>query len=166
MSVTTRLLGNWCLVLFWMAAIFVGSTDVLSTRNTSRWIVPILRWVKPDISEAALRRCQTIIRKGGHVTEYAVLGLLLYRALHLSPTASGFTGRSAAAALAIATLYAASDEFHQAFVATRYASMTDVIIDTLGAVAALVLLWIWSRKRAGLPRSRNSVAAKPADSPQ
>jgi VanZ family protein len=144
MLLTTRLLRTWCLVLLWMTAIFIGSTDVLSAQHTSRWIGPILRWVKPDISDAAIRHVEVIIRKGGHVTEYAVLGLLLYRALHPGPAAPPGFIRRTAAALAISALYAASDEFHQGFVATRYASVNDVIIDTLGAAAGLVLLWLWS----------------------
>jgi VanZ family protein len=38
-------------------------------------------------------------------------------------------------------LYAASDEFHQLFVATRDASLRDVAIDTFGAVLGIILLW-------------------------
>jgi VanZ family protein len=149
MLLTTRPLRNWCLVLFWMAAIFVGSTDLLSSQHTSRWIGPILRWLKPDISHADIEYVQLVVRKGGHVTEYAVLGLLLYRALHRGPTApSGFAHRTATAALGMAALYAASDEFHQSFVPTRYASFNDVMIDTLGAAAGLGLLWLWSRTQS------------------
>jgi VanZ family protein len=51
------------------------------------------------------------LRKLAHVTEYALLTLLWWRALH------GLGLRSALpAAIAISLLYACTDEFHQTFV--------------------------------------------------
>jgi len=43
--------------------------------------------------------------------------------------------------------YAASDEFHQLFVPSREASVLDVLIDTAGAVFALLLIWFIGRWR-------------------
>jgi len=45
-------------------------------------------------------------------------------------------------ALGVVFLYAISDEVHQAFVPTRQASTADVLIDTLGGGAGLVLIWV------------------------
>jgi VanZ family protein len=137
----------WLPVLFWMGVIFVGSTDALSSQRTSRIIVPVLRWIKPDISTAAINRIQFLMRKGGHMAEYAVLAILLRRALHL---ASGrFTalwdGKRAALAFTLATLYAITDEVHQSMVATRYGSVYDVLIDAAGAALGLGMVWLWLR---------------------
>lgn len=78
-----------------------------------------------------------ILRKGAHMTEYAVLFLLMNRAL------SGTLGRSSAAitgtALIAAVLYAVSDEYHQSFVPGRVASAVDVLIDSAGAACGLLL---------------------------
>jgi VanZ family protein len=41
--------------------------------------------------------------------------------------------------------YAASDEFHQIFVPNRTALVSDVLIDTSGGVAGLLLLWLWRK---------------------
>ena len=71
----------------------------------------------------------TVLRKGAHLTEYAVLALLLVRAL-----------RREAPALALGILYAASDEFHQSFVRGRHASPIDVGIDSVGLLIGL-LAW-------------------------
>jgi len=39
-------------------------------------------------------------------------------------------------------LYAASDEFHQIFVPSRTALVSDVIIDTTGGAIGLLLFWL------------------------
>jgi len=71
----------------------------------------------------------TILRKGAHMTEYAILALLLVRAV----------GREAPA-LALGVVYAASDELHQSFVRGRHASPVDVAIDSVGLLLG-VLAW-------------------------
>src|SRR5438034_11047818 len=74
-----RLLKNWLPVFIWLGVIFLGSTDLMSAEHTSRFIVPFLRWLKPDISAETLASIHFILRKCAHVGEYAVLGLLLLR---------------------------------------------------------------------------------------
>jgi len=48
-------------------------------------------------------------------------------------------------AVCLASIYAASDEFHQRFTPGRTASIDDVCIDTIGAAVGLAL-WCWIRK--------------------
>lgn len=142
----------WLPVALWAALIFIGSTDLLAQAHTSRWIVPILRWFKPDLSWETIHRVQTLVRKGGHLTEYAVLAILLARALRAARgQARGWDWPAARLAWLLATLYAVSDEFHQYHVPSRTASPTDVLIDSLGALTGLLLLWVghrWQRARA------------------
>ena len=75
-----------------------------------------------------------VLRKIAHLTEYAILGALLQRAL-----------ARPALAITIGGLYAVTDEFHQHFVRGRHAAWYDVAIDTVG-VAIGVLLWNRSRR--------------------
>jgi VanZ family protein len=84
-----------------------------------------------------------VIRKGGHVTEYAILGMLCWRAVRQPPggEAGSWSWRDAGIAMTVAVLFAASDEFHQAFVPSRTASPWDVLVDACGAAAGLVILW-------------------------
>jgi VanZ family protein len=79
-----------------------------------------------------------VLRKLGHFAQFAVLALLIQRAI-----------RNVPAAIALASLYAATDEVHQAFVAGRHASPLDWLIDTAGAVAGALLY-----ERASAARSR------------
>jgi VanZ family protein len=129
-------LKYWLPVLAWMVFIFIGSTDFLSAEHTSRFIGPFLRWFAPDVSDATIASIQLVVRKCAHLTEYAVLAVLLYRAL-----------RRFAPALVVAGIYAAFDEFHQSFVATRTASPWDVAIDCLGAFLGLCFWRLFRNRR-------------------
>lgn len=75
-----------------------------------------------------------IIKKGGHALGYAFLALAYF--LALPPRLS--TGYRIAMAFFMAILFALSDEFHQSFVEGRTSSLRDVVIDSVGALVALV----------------------------
>lgn len=138
-----------------MALIFTGSGDVLSEGNTSRYLLPALRWLLPTLSEPALHQLHAVVRKAGHLTEYGVLALLVLRALRRfrGSDSAGWSWRAALLALACCCGYAISDELHQFFVASRYGSAIDVFIDTAGAVLALTAAWLVSRlRRRAAPR--------------
>jgi VanZ family protein len=111
----SRLLTLWLPVLVWAAVIFAFSSIPSLSSGLGTW--------------------DTILRKGAHLTEYAVLGALLYRALGREPLA-----------LAAGIAYAATDELHQHFVRGRHASPVDVAIDAVG-VAVGMLLWLRLRER-------------------
>jgi VanZ family protein len=83
--------------------------------------------------DSGLGTWDIVLRKLAHLAEYAVLGALLYRALRREP-----------AAIALGSLYAVTDEVHQAFVSGRQGSPLDWLIDTVGVVAGALLL---SRRR-------------------
>ena len=125
-----------------MIFIFIGSTDLLSAEHTSRYIGPFLRWFAPNISDATIASVQMVVRKCAHLGEYAILAALLYRALRQ------YRARMFAIAFIIAALYAALDEFHQSFVATRTASPWDVLIDCVGAVIGLTIYQLAQSKIA------------------
>jgi VanZ family protein len=78
-----------------------------------------------------------------HGGSYALLAALLVRAL-ASGRVSGITGRVALGAFLLATLYGATDEFHQMFVDGRTASFADLAADAVGAAAAAGLLLAWA----------------------
>ncbi|HEV8543592.1 MAG TPA: VanZ family protein [Verrucomicrobiae bacterium] len=137
----------WLPVIVWMGVIFYASTDIGSTQHTSRIIRPLLRWFKPDISEEAIHDVQVCIRKSGHVSEYAVLAVLVWWARRKAFGGSGWTRKEIGVVLAICALYATSDEIHQIFVPSRGASPWDVLIDTGGASVGMLILWAVGRLR-------------------
>ena len=121
-----------------MVFVFIGSTDLLSAEHTSRFIGPFLRWFAPDISEATIASIQLVVRKCAHLTEYAILAALLSRAFRQTQLR---LGRALAISVLIAAVYAALDEFHQSFVASRTGSPWDVLIDCAGALAGVWIYW-------------------------
>ncbi len=139
----------WLPVLLWMALIFSASSDRFSFQHSSRVIAPIVRWLMPHISEEALQTIVVVSRKAAHVTEFAILALLVWRLVRrpaLNPK-ERWRYSDAIRTLLMVILYAASDEFHQRFVPSREASIRDVMIDTSGAVLALLLIWVLGRWR-------------------
>lgn len=78
----------------------------------------------------------------GHGAGYALLGALLLRAL-AGGRRAGVRGATAIAAVLCATLYGASDEWHQSFVSGRSPALNDLAADTLGAAVAAGLGWVW-----------------------
>jgi len=139
----------WLPVVFWMGLIFCGSTDALSSKRTSRILGPLLHWLIPNISEEAIDAVKTVVRKGGHVAEYSVLAVLLWRARRkpFKHDPRPWSWREATRIVFYSGLYAATDEFHQWFVPSRGASVWDAFLDMLGAAAGLLLLWRFGRAR-------------------
>jgi VanZ family protein len=120
MPAFSRALSLWLPVLAWAALIFLFSSIPSLGTGLGVW--------------------DTILRKGAHMTEYAILGLLLLRAL----------GRELPA-LALAIGYAVTDEIHQHFVEGRHASPVDVLIDTAGVLAGFLILRLVRQTRPAQP---------------
>jgi VanZ family protein len=139
---------HWVPVFCWMAVIFMASTDTLSAAHTSHFIIPLLLHLFPHLSPQAIDAIHLCIRKCGHLTEYGILGVLLWRAIperRANPEAADWA--RAGAALLVATFYGATDEFHQRFVPSRGSSVHDVVIDACGAGIALAIVCLANRQR-------------------
>lgn len=132
------MIKNWWPVVGWMSLIFLFSTDLFSGANTSSFLGPFLSSLFPAMTADQIETVHLTVRKLGHWGEYFVLAVLIARALN-AQTQRQSQLRRAASAIAIATLYAASDEWHQSFVPSRSASIVDVLIDCFGAIAGA--LW-------------------------
>ncbi len=81
-----------------------------------------------------------------HGIEYAGLALLL--ALAAGAVKPEWRGKAALLALAAAVLYAASDEFHQAFVPGRVADVLDFLADASGAALGAGIGYLWMGRAA------------------
>jgi VanZ family protein len=112
-----------------------------------RWL-PVVLWAGVIFAFSSIPSLGTglgfwdvVLRKLAHAAEYAVLAVLLLRALG-----------SVAAAWLAAVAYAVTDEVHQRFVSGRVGAPRDVLIDAAGAAAGL-LAWrvLAHRGRAGKP---------------
>ncbi len=109
--------SRWFVVVLWMGVIFALSAV-------------------PSLASPFEPVYDFILRKLAHVTIYAVLTILLFRAFRMH------VGRLSYAWLLaglVAILYASSDEWHQTFVPGREGSLRDVGINALGIVGAYAL---------------------------
>ena len=105
----SRRFSLWAPVVLWAAVIFALSSVPSLGTDLGVW--------------------DTILRKGAHMTEYAILALLLFRALG-----------SELPAFLFGLAYAVSDEIHQLFVSGRHGSPVDVAIDAAGLLLGLLAL--------------------------
>jgi len=124
------------------------STDVGSAEHTEGWLFPILRALAPWATPAQLQTVHGLVRKGAHLSEYAILAALWLRALARGRAAP--PPAAAWIAFAISLAWAILDEAHQSLVPTRTASATDVAIDGAGALLAVVVGRLgWRRAAEG-----------------
>jgi VanZ family protein len=139
----------WVPVLLWMAVIYSASGDRKSFQHSSRVIEPIVRWLLPGLTEHRVGQIVFGVRKCAHVTEYAVLAMLVWRALRqpVRHDRRPWKWSEAGLVLLFVAFYAGTDELHQVFVPHRQGSFVDVLLDTFGASLGLLLLWAVARVR-------------------
>jgi VanZ family protein len=152
-----NLLKAWIAAILWLIVIAIESSALLSARNTSRFLYPMLHFLF-GLDWEHFHYWHFYIRKTGHVIGYAILSILLFRAWRATlPTISNvnWTLRWATIALLGAALVASLDEWHQSLIPSRTGRWQDVVLDTCAALAAQVLIFLWwkSRKAAALTSS-------------
>jgi len=138
---------NWLPAIAWACLISSLSTDVFSSEHTSVFIIPVLHWLFSQASNHTLELMHAVIRKSAHLTEYFIFSIFLMHGLRGKDRA--WSLRLAIWAVVIAAGYAALDEFHQSFVPSRTASPWDALLDTVGASAGQIVLWLWKLPRRG-----------------
>lgn len=75
------------------------------------------------------------VRTVAHFLEYAGLSVLVYNALYQS-----FGCAKPVLSVAISAIYAVTDEIHQLFVEGRACQISDIIIDSFGAITGIAVL--------------------------
>ncbi|MDE6844459.1 MAG: VanZ family protein [Lachnospiraceae bacterium] len=129
----------WMCIIFFFSAQTKEESSVVSEGFSYRIVNTTGLFFHLHIDEEQIREIaraiEGAVRKGAHMTEYAILAILLY--VWMCRWQMSRLRKSLVAAV-IATLYAGSDEFHQLFVAGRAGSFGDVLIDSAGAVLGLI----------------------------
>ena len=90
----------------------------------------------PRACEQMAQKIEYPVRKAAHMSEYAVLALLIFQAL----TAFDRKKNRGCMALGITAAYAATDEFHQLFVPGRAGRVSDVLIDSSGVLLGIAIV--------------------------
>ena len=131
-----------------MGLIFTASSDADSARHSSIYFEPLMRWLFPSMSQPHIEELHYAFRKCCHLTEFAILAVLAWRAVRQPQRNERRDWRwdEAGLALAIVQLYAASDELHQVYIPSRTGQISDVVVDVIGGAIGLTLLWLAGKK--------------------
>jgi VanZ family protein len=95
-----------------------------------------------------------VVRKSAHFCEFFVLGCLAYWACRRGRKPA-WQLRWALQAFAVAALYSLVDEARQAFIPSRTGSLLDSAVDSLGAAASQVAIYLRHllRRRVTVPHA-------------
>mgnify|MGYP001029496769 FL=1 len=148
--------------LFWMCVIFAFSgqekeeSGAVSESFSYRIVRSAdsllgLNWNDERLHEIA-DTIEGYVRKAAHMVEFGILSVLLY--IWMGNRPFSVRKRIFFSSL-IAALYAASDETHQLFVAGRSGRISDVMIDSAGAILGVLvfagvekcIIFLWNRRR-------------------
>lgn len=136
-------------LLGWMLLIFLLSTDSASAAHTSPVVHSFLAaipFLRDHLTPAQIGEADHIVRKSAHITEYAILATLMFRALRQDRP--NFRDIYVWGTILFCFLYACTDEYHQIFVPSRGPSFGDVMFDTCGGmIGTLINLWRFVRRR-------------------
>lgn len=164
------------LVITVMAVIFTLSAQdrETSTKTSNKVVDVVIDVTEPDIDKKPPKEQKRIrekishtVRKSAHAAEYAVLGVLMVAHAAAAGAAYGETGKrfmgfrirkkelnvlKLLIAVLILVIYALSDELHQSFVDGRGPGWPDVLIDSAGGIAGMIvtaLIWfaVTAKKR-------------------
>ena len=137
----------WMLLIFYLSSM---SQDEIGPGGTFQ--------VEPAASIGRVIPSQLV-----HLILYSVLAWLMQATLHSFSNSTSRILPWAFVSAALAILYGVSDEFHQSFIDGRFASVSDVLWNAFGALAAagtlgyLIYIWPWMRgQRAKWPFLRRA----------
>ena len=134
-----------CLTVAVMVLIFSFSTEPAerSDQTSGQLSMTVISVIHPDYEtytpvkkEEVYADVQHYVRKAAHFTEYMMLGLLLRLCLESWFGRKRFLGPASWAAGA---LYACTDELHQIRTDGRSGQFTDVLLDSCGVLAGVLL---------------------------
>lgn len=139
----THVILAWALASAWGLFIWGLGTDEFSLASTSRFLVPLVKWLASSLDEASRDSILIGIRKLAHIGEYGIFALLTGRAICLAfgqrMRVTCFLALAAVGALAVA------DETRQSYSAMRTGSGYDVALDIFGGVIAIAALFALKR---------------------
>ncbi|MGD7052915.1 VanZ family protein [Sutcliffiella horikoshii] len=147
---------SWGLVVGWMALIyFLSAQHAEQSANLSggitEFVNEIVEQVAPD-GEFQIDEISFFVRKNAHFFAYLLLAILTLNAVRRS---GGRGWISMGVAFIVSVLYAISDEVHQLFVPGRSGQVSDVLLDSTGALAGIALYAIISRWLGGKHNAKN-----------
>lgn len=134
---------SFIVLILWMIVIFsFSSADANKSTGTSDKVITTMIEIKDKITnnetpnnekEIIVKNSSFYIRKIAHVTEYLILGFLMFNLLNQYSVTNIYY------AIGLSILYSCTDEFHQLFISGRSGSIRDILIDSIGILIGTYL---------------------------
>ena len=134
---------SFIVLILWMIVIFsFSSADANKSTGTSDKVITTIIEIKDKITnnetpnnekEIIVKNSSFYIRKIAHITEYLILGFLMFNLLKQYSVTNIYY------AIGLSILYSCTDEFHQLFISGRSGSIRDVLIDSIGILIGTYL---------------------------
>ena len=134
---------SFIVLILWMIVIFsFSSADANKSTGTSDKVITTMIEIKDKITnnetpnnekEIIVNNSSFYIRKIAHITEYLILGFLMFNLLKQYSVTNIYY------AIGLSILYSCTDEFHQLFISGRSGSIRDVLIDSIGILIGTYL---------------------------
>lgn len=134
---------SFIVLILWMIVIFsFSSADANKSTGTSDKVITTMIEIKDKITnnetpnnekEIIVKNSSFYIRKIAHITEYLILGFLMFNLLKQYSVTNIYY------AICLSILYSCTDEFHQLFISGRSGSIRDVLIDSIGILIGTYL---------------------------
>ena len=134
---------SFIVLILWMIVIFsFSSADSNKSTSTSDKVITTMIEIKDKITnnetpnnekEIIVKNSSFYIRKIAHITEYLILGFLMFNLLKQYSVTNIYY------AIGLSILYSCTDEFHQLFISGRSGSIRDVLIDSIGILIGTYL---------------------------
>lgn len=131
-----RLVIGWIALLFWIGLIFYMSNqpgDVSSKQ--SGLVLKLFQVIGIDLNNELGEFATFLVRKAAHFTEYFILYFLAINVMKYYFDIK----RAILYAFIFSVFYACTDEIHQYFIEGRAMAFKDVLIDSSGALLAMII---------------------------
>jgi VanZ family protein len=148
---------NWWPVAAWLGVIRIESTGYASSQNTFQLLYRTMSALFGRVNYQLLVEMDHVLRKSGHFIGYAVLSGLTFLALRNThrdriPTSLRRPWGKALSdlwqvewsliAILLTVVTASMDEIHQTFLPSRTGRWQDVVLDTSGAFALQLVIYL------------------------
>lgn len=120
--------------IVWCVAIFMASASPAATGGNTEMLIQ--RFFQLTDGQAVF--INVAFRKLVHLSAFGLLAILIY---------NGMGQKKPLLAWFLTTIYAASDEIHQAFLPDRTGAVMDVGLDSIGALLAVIGMIFVKKKR-------------------
>lgn len=156
---------NWWPVALWLGVIRMESTSYASAANTYHLLLRLSQLLLGRVDFQLVFELDHVLRKSGHFIGYAVLSGLTFLALrntyrdrvhNLVPRSWGrylsdwWQMEWSLIAILLTVVTASMDEIHQTFLPSRTGRWQDVVLDTSGAFALQLVIYLVCQLRFSL----------------